>query len=237
MLEKILARNTELIINVSNYEYESACAFKLPAEKMVTICNGVRAAVERSNLMLPLDQDCINLLFVGRFDRQKGLDILLRFFARQQFEHIKLYLLGERVLDDQGLCIPPGVVNLGWVDNREIDSYYRLFDAVIMPSRWEGFGLAAIEAMRNRKAVIASSRGALPEIVSHGVNGYLFDLDDEDQLLTLLGQLSKTMLMDMGRKGYQIYKEKFSSLAMNEQVWEQYSRLAVIIKAYANSPK
>ncbi|MDD3365074.1 MAG: glycosyltransferase [Syntrophomonas sp.] len=225
IIERILARKTDLIINVSRYEYESACAFKLPSEKMRIIYNGVREAEFGAEPILSLDNDCINLLFVGRFDRQKGLDILLRFFTKQQCDHIKLYLLGETVLGKLSTSIPEGVVNLGWVNAQDVDAYYRLCDAVIIPSRWEGFGLVAIEAMRNKKAVIASKRGALPEIVCHGVNGYLFDLEEEQQLLDLLGQLNKAVLTDMGHKGYEIFKEKFTSIRFNEQILEQYHHL------------
>ncbi len=225
LIERILAWKTDLIINVSHYEYESACAFKLPSEKMRIIYNGVREEAAESEPILSLDNDCINLLFVGRFDRQKGLDIILRIFAKKQCKNIKLYLLGETVIGNLSPSIPEGVVNLGWVNAQDIDAYYRLFDAVIIPSRWEGFGLVAIEAMRNRKAVIASKRGALPEIVCHGVNGYLFDLEEEQQLLDLLGQLNKAVLTDMGHKGYEIFKEKFTSIRMNEQILEHYHHL------------
>ena len=46
--------------------------------------------------------------------------------------------------------------------------YYAAADGLVVPSRWEGFGLVAIEAMRAGTAVIASDRGALPELVEHG---------------------------------------------------------------------
>lgn len=227
IVERILALKTDLIINISDFEYEQACAHKLPPEKMVIIYNGVREAQSALEPILPLDKACINLLFVGRFDRQKGLDIILSVFANQPYKHIKLYLLGEIVLGNLRPGIPPGVVNLGWVDARDIDDYYCLFDAVIIPSRWEGFGLVAIEAMRNKKAVIASQRCSLPEIIEHGVNGYLFELTDEAELLALLGSLDKTVLIEMGQKGYEIFIEKYTASRMNEQIWQQYCSLMV----------
>lgn len=57
------------------------------------------------------------------------------------------------------MVIPDNVESIGWINHDEIDSYYSLFDAVIIPSRWEGFGLVAIEAMKNAKAIIVSNRG------------------------------------------------------------------------------
>ncbi|MEN6349292.1 MAG: glycosyltransferase [Syntrophomonas sp.] len=232
-IEKILSLNTSLIINISRYEHDSAAQNKLPMKKMIMVYNGVRERTEVAEPALSLDNDCINLLFAGRFDRPKGLDILLRVFAGYQLKKIKLFLLGESVLGDLELNIPSDVVNLGWVYEDEIDSYYSLFDAVIMPSRWEGFGLTAIEAMRNGKAVIASNRGSLPEIVINGVNGYLFDLGDEQGLVELLRGLDKKTLQEMGRQGYRIYKEHFTGQRMNEAILQAYRKL--IWQSYSNS--
>ena len=220
--EKILARKTDQIINVSRYEHHSACTYNLPVDKMTVIYNGVRERKQECVPALSLDNESINLLFVGRFDHQKGLDILLQVFSKHRFEKIRLYLLGESVLGNMNINIPPGVVNLGWVDNDKIDSYYSLFDAIIIPSRWEGFGLVAIEAMRNSKAVIASRRCSLPELVTHGVNGYLFDLENEPVLVDLLKQLDKTALQKMGQRAYGIYKEHFSSQSMNAAIVKKY---------------
>ncbi len=221
-IEKTLSWKTDLIINISRFEHDSACANKLPIEKMILVHSGVRPSQEAAEPALSLDKDYINLLFVGRFDRPKGLDILLRFFVKYELDNIKLYLLGESVLDNCEINIPPGVVNLGWVDQEEMDSYYLSFDVVIMPSRWEGFGLVAIEAMRNGKPVIASNRGSLPEIVSHGINGLIFDLEDEPGLAALLQGMDKKVLQKMGQNAYKTYKERFSSQRMNEAIIKVY---------------
>ena len=223
-VEKTLARETDLIINVSRYEHDSACAYNLPAGKMTVICSGVRERKECAPA-LSLDNEFINLLFAGRFDKQKGLDILLQVFSKYRFEKIKLYLIGESVLGNMDINIPAEVVNLGWIDSDKIDSYYSSFDAVLIPSRWEGFGLVAVEAMRNHKPVIASRRCSLPELVTHGVNGYLFDPEDEPVLVDLLKQLDKTILRQMGQRAYEIYKERFSSQYMNSAIVNKYQQL------------
>jgi glycosyltransferase involved in cell wall biosynthesis len=225
LIEKTLTWKTDLIINISRYENDSAYANKLPIHKMILIYSGVREKEEVDEPALSLDKNLVNLLFVGRFDKQKGLDVLLRVFNERRFNNIKLYLAGGSVLDSSNLNIPLEVVDLGWVDEEKIDSYYQSFDAVIMPSRWEGFGLVAIEAMRNAKPVIASNRCSLPEIVSHGINGYLFDLEDEQELVAILLGLDKKVLKEMGQQGYEIYKKRFTSSRMNAEVIQQYQRI------------
>ena len=83
-----------------------------------------------------------------------------------------------------------------------------------MPSRWEAFGLVAIEAMRSGVPVIASNRGALPEVVEDGVGGYL-DLDDRDALGRLLSNLDRSELRRLGVSARQRWQEEFLSERIN----------------------
>ena len=99
-----------------------------------------------------------------------------------------------------------------------------MFDAVIIPSRWEGFGLVAIEAMRNKKAVIASNRGALPELIQNEFNGYIFDLNNCEELVFILNNLDKDKMKLLGENGYLMYKEKFTSEILNEKLIIEYKK-------------
>ena len=72
----------------------------------------------------------------------------------------------------------PGVVHLGWVDDARLASLMSAAVAVAFPSRYEGFGLPVLEAMRSETPVIAADAAALPEVVGDG--GTLVDPDDVD---------------------------------------------------------
>lgn len=226
-IEIILAYKTDVIINISQYEQKASFEFGLPKNKSIMIYNGVDCKSKNSQLTKKthLNNDNINLLFVGRFDKQKGIDLLLSYFSIQEFENIKLYIVGDSVLNKESCVLPPKVHYLGWVDNSVIDKYYQACDAVIMPSRWEGFGLVAVEAMRNKKAVIASNRGALPEIVQDKYNGYIFDIDNVDHLNNILRKVNKNELKIMGENGYKLFKEKFTAQKFNERILEVYNSL------------
>jgi glycosyltransferase involved in cell wall biosynthesis len=80
----------------------------------------------------------------------------------------------------------------------------------------------AIEALRNKKPVIASNRGALPEIIQDGVNGYVFDFDNKEELADIVRALDKSKLEEMGRAGENIFYEKFHSDKMNKQIERLY---------------
>lgn len=173
-----------------------------------------------------IDKNKINLLFVGRFDEQKGIDILLNVFKdhEAQLQHINLILIGGFVLDrdKEEITIPKQVTYLGWKKTNVIDFYFAQVDGVIIPSRWEGFGLVAIEAMKNRKAVIASNRGALPEIIDDKQTGIIFDISNAKELLSCLMNLDKKKLRNMGIKGREKYINNYTANQMNKKILECY---------------
>jgi glycosyltransferase involved in cell wall biosynthesis len=221
-VEKVLALRTDYIINISRHEYEMAMHYGLPAEKSGVVYNGVSDTIASSKPPFETQPDKINLLYVGRFDRQKGFDLLLDVFNEHKFANVHLYLVGDTVLEEVEYVFPDNAVKIGWVDNSEIDRYMRACDAVIIPSRWEGFGIVAIEALRNKKPVIASNRGALPEIIRHGLNGYIFDFENKQELADIVHRLDKPTLEAMGQTGLNIFQDKFHSVQMNKQIERLY---------------
>lgn len=230
LVERMLSFKTDSIVNISLYEYRNSLEYKLPKGKSTVIYNGISNNSNNKSEKLDLQKECINLLFVGRFDTQKGLDILIDIFKKNNLPKLNLYIIGEPVVSQNEFQFPKNVINLGWIDNKLLDSYYSAMDAVVMPSRWEGFGLVAIEAMKNRKPVIASNRGALPELISPGINGYTFNLDKPNELVEILLKLDKTVLAEMGNRGRSVYEEKFTSNIMNGKIIEEYKMLVDNIK-------
>ncbi|QAY67213.1 glycosyltransferase [Paenibacillus protaetiae] len=224
--EKLLARRTDYIIHISDYEFQMATRYGLPSGKSVVVYNGVSDSPAAGAEPFEVPEGRINLLFIGRFDRQKGFELLLDVFRTNRFPNVHLYLVGDTVLKESAepVQLPDQVTKIGWVNNAEIGRYVQACDAVVVPSRWEGFGIVAIEALRGGKPVIASRRGALPEIIQHGVNGYLFDFDQPEQLARLIRSLDKKELARMGEAGEQIFYRKFHSVKMNQQIERIYDR-------------
>lgn len=224
-VEKILSIPTDKIINISNYEQNQAIKYGLNKNKMVMIYNGVEDKVNKSNLKLNWDRNKINLLFVGRLDRQKGLDLFLDVYNKIKLENIHLYVIGASILDNNLPQSTKYVTYLGWVDNKDIDAYYQACDAVIMPSRWEGFGLVAIEAMKNSKAVIVSNRGALPELIEDDFTGYIFNIENKNSLKNSLLKLDKEKMNILGINGRDIYLQKFIDKIFVNKMYKLYKFL------------
>ena len=115
---------------------------------------------------------------VGTIEPRKGLDTLAAALAvaRASEPDLELAIVGPPGwLEVPGLD-GPGVHRLGTVDERTLDALYRHAIACAVPSRYEGFGLPALEAMARGCPVIASNATSLPEVV--GTAGTLVPVGD-----------------------------------------------------------
>ena len=192
---------------------------------MIVIYNGVKDKNYNIEYNLDENNNKIKLLFVGRLDKTKGIDILLNIYNKYKFKNLHLYIIGESVLDNIEIKSNDNTTYLGWIDNKDIDKYYKMCDVVIMPSRWDGFGLVAVEAMRNSKPVIVSNRGALPELIKNGINGYIFDLDNENSLRNILLNLDRSFLKKMGMEGRNIYLENYIDRIFVKNIYNLYKNI------------
>ncbi len=122
------------------------------------------------------------LLFVGRLDPIKGIDLLLESVALLRTPARLLVVGGDPSGDPEverlraratGLGIAERVRFPGAVPQRDLPTYYHAADAVIVSSRYESFGLVAVEALACGAPVVASAAGGLPSIVRDGENGLL----------------------------------------------------------------
>jgi glycosyltransferase involved in cell wall biosynthesis len=225
-IERLLAPLSDAIVNISHWEHELARENGLDPQRMVTIRNGVAPLPTEDRSSLSFEEDRIHLIFVGRHDRQKGLDILLDVFAEADSADIHLHVVGAPVVDST--AVRPrspslsNVTHYGWLGRSEVSDLIARADALVMPSRWEGFGLTALEAMRAGKPVLASRRGALTEIVEHGRSGFHFDPENRTELLGLLKRLDKNELRRMGAAAHSRFLGGFTSERLNSELVALY---------------
>lgn len=116
--------------------------------------------------------------FVGRLVPQKNLATLV--VAAGRVTNLQVVIIGQG--PERGslelLARASGADVLFWGARREAAKYMQLFDALILPSRWEGLGLVLVEAMLQKVPVAGSRRGAIPEILGEGAFGVVFEPDE-----------------------------------------------------------
>ena len=141
----------------------------------------------------------INLLFLSRLEKRKGLKYLLGAFSRLKWEWPNLRLLvaggGEpdadslRILSERNL---QDVVFLGRVSDEDKFRYYKTADIYCAPATGrESFGIVLLEAMAAGTPIVASGIDGYSSVITHGREGLLVPPKDEDALADALATLLK----------------------------------------------
>ena len=215
---------TDRTLCISQFEYDCAVDRGLPQDNMMVLHNGVTERVfPGCAAPVPMPRDRINLLFIGRMDRQKGFDIAEKAMAMLTDQPVHLHVIGATVVDGrQESQRLPNITHYGWQQREAIWSFVEACDAVLVPSRWEGFGLAAIEALRQGKPVLASNVDALPEVVRDGETGMLFPAEDPRALARFIRALDRQKLAEMGQAGRADFLARFTGERMNRAILDCY---------------
>jgi glycosyltransferase involved in cell wall biosynthesis len=135
-----------------------------------------------------LAQDRPVLLYVGRVDREKGLDYLVEAAALLPDSAFQIAIAGKGMYRDSlmetvhELGIEDRVTFPGYIDSDDLPLLLNSVDAFVMPSYAELQSIATLEAMSCAKPILAANARALPELVQHGVNGYLFNPQNAESL-------------------------------------------------------
>lgn len=116
------------------------------------------------------------VLFIGSWSTRKGVDLLPP-IMKSLGDDFELRFTGTPN-PSQRASLPANSVALGRLTDQELRKAYASSDALLLPSRLEGFGQVAMEAMASGLPVVATDGSALPEVVEHGVTGLLCPQDD-----------------------------------------------------------
>jgi glycosyltransferase involved in cell wall biosynthesis len=198
----------------------------LPAAKVEVVHYGLDELPTAWGENPPLELSSPLLLAVCRLEPQKGLDTAVR--AMADLPEATLLVLGEgperaalEALADslgvRGRVVMPGRVG-------DVSSLYAQADLLVHPARWEGFGLAMLEAMLAAKPVVAARAGSAPELVEDGRTGLLVPVDDgaalADAVSSLLADPARSQAM--GRSGRERALGEFSVARMAERTSALY---------------
>lgn len=165
----------------------------------------------------------------GRLEHIKGMDLVLPAFARLrvQIPDARLLVVGDGVLRErmrrqaEELHVQDSVEWAGRQPQEQLAAFYDRMDLFWMPSRSEGFGLSALEAMARGCPVIVSDVGGLPELIRDGVCGLLVPVGDPEALdiqsLKVLSSPEKWQQMSRAARvrAAEFSMERFSRLMNN----------------------
>lgn len=208
-----------------------ARAHNINPEKITVIYNSV-SEKRFASVTSPQWKEPISFLLLGRLVRQKGVDIALRACAQLKDRFAwRATIVGEgeeqeklmRMVRDLGLqeqvtFRPP---------TTEVPQLFQEHDLVLMPSRWEGFGVVALEAMASARTLIASRVDGLAEFVQHKKNGFLIEPENADALAAQIQWCleHKKECIAIGKQARTYVADKFSPKTMAQAYEKVYLNL------------
>lgn len=217
-IEKFLSYFTDIIINISEDEYETAIKRNISEKKMVIIKNGIEIEKYKENKKeIFLDKYVIG--FVGRLSEQKNplflVEIAKELLDKKE-QNFTFYVVGDGELRGE-LEKKIKENNLesyfflrGWSEKVEED--IRNFDIALMISKWEGFGLVVCEYMAAKKPVIGVSVGGVKDIIENEKNGILIKEYDSQKFAENIIRIKNTIDLkeQLINKAFIDVKNKFS---------------------------
>jgi glycosyltransferase involved in cell wall biosynthesis len=171
-----------------------ASEFNVPSNRVSVVCPGTDTCAKH----VRTPHAHLQLLAVGSIVPRKGYDLLVAALARLIDLPWQLVIAGdctrsaEAVRQLEGeiarLKLDERVVLRGALSTDEVASLYEASDLFVLPSRFEGYGMAYAEAIAHGLPVIGTTAGAIPEVVPEGA-GILVPVDDVDALASALRRM------------------------------------------------
>ncbi|MBE9003757.1 glycosyltransferase family 1 protein [Fortiea sp. LEGE XX443] len=167
------------------------------------------------------------LLYVGRLSAEKEIERIKPILAA--IPQARLALVGDgphrQALEKHFAGTNTNFV--GYLIGRELGSAFASADAFIFPSRTETLGLVLLEAMAAGCPVVAARSGGIPDIVTDGVNGYLFNpkADIQDAISATIRLLENQQERDTIRQNARKEAEKWGWAAATRQLQDYYQKI------------
>lgn len=149
------------------------------------------------------------ILFVGRLDKIKGIDLLIRSFCRliEKGKKYRLVIIGDGDYSSLLKCCNTfwgKITFVGHVEKKCLYDFYQMADVGVMPSLHEQCSFVAIEMMMFGLPLIVSKTSGLKEMVLEGVTGYTFNMEmdnmsSEDYLADLIEKILNSSLVEKKR--------------------------------------
>lgn len=191
-----------------SYDYFLPCSQSLadwlngmgvPRDKIIPVRNGPGFEIDNQQCKRSLrsklgksSSEALNILYLGRFDYQKGIDRVFR-IADELLDkelRINLRIVGNKVIESNYNIAIPEHLKI-YCENpltctRDIGNAFEWADILLLPSRYEGLPLVICEAMRFGVTTISTDTGSISEVIKNDINGLLAPDDRSEIAITEL---------------------------------------------------
>lgn len=226
---KKLSFKSDKIIAVSKaVERNLIEKFGVEKEQVIQIYNPIdweeyrNTASTADKTLIGLPKDSKLFLFVGRYSKLKGVDILIKVFLNiyQTYNNVYLILITD-VPGKEKKRILSKSKNIVFIKpQKDISYFYRISDAVVLPSKKESFPFVMLEAGIYRKLFIGSDVGGITEFIRDNQNGLKFTANDPTHLEKIIREVISNdfNFSDLIENNYKKIKQLFDIQAYVEQL-------------------
>lgn len=172
---------------------------------------------------------------VASIEKRKGHDILLKAIYHLSEElKSKIHVVFVGSSKDgktnewlQDLIKQYGEERVSCFPYQDPEAFYKIFDIFVLPSRLEGFPLVLIEAMLSGCCVLRSNTEGAYEQINSGVNGFIFENENVEQLTELLNTLIRdtSLMYKIAKAGKEKALKEFTSEVMAKKTLEVYKKV------------
>ena len=238
-IERWCARWSSHVVPCSNFlGQDEKSDFQISWEKITAVPMCVAPSIVEKKYTNALTTDEIRIAFVGRLEFRKGVDLLIQ--AGQclfsQYPHIEYYLIGRQDVDlsiymkgeSSGLAFRQKLHVMGQIPRDQVRQCLIQCDFAVFPSRYEPFGIVALEAMACGIPVIVSDAGGWREAVENEISGLVVKANDVESLRQAIEKMilfGHEKRCEMGMRGREIVENKYSTAVIAEQMLNVYDNL------------
>ncbi|MDD5213799.1 MAG: glycosyltransferase family 4 protein [Candidatus Gracilibacteria bacterium] len=207
-------------------------------KNIVVIGNGVNIE-EFENLKEEKKEDIYKILFVGRLEWTKGIDLLIESIKKidkniLEEKKVEFHLVGYGYQEDeykklvQKCHLEKYIIFKGKIVGDDLIREYKTSDLFILPSRTEGFGMTIIEAMASKLAVISTKCGGPEDIIENGKNGFLIEKENIEDLKNILidfitGKISNLDIIKENR--YNTVVNNYTWDIIGDKIYNEYKKI------------
>ncbi|NEP87664.1 MAG: glycosyltransferase family 1 protein [Okeania sp. SIO2C2] len=219
-----LCTSTAMVEELSNHGIERVNLWQRGVD--TELFQPHHASQEMRHRLSQGNPDSAILLYVGRLGAEKEIDRIKPIL--EAIPNACLALVGDgpnrESLEQHFADTPTHFV--GYLRGQELASAYASADAFIFPSRTETLGLVLLEAMAAGTPVVAANSGGIPDIVTNGINGYLFDpVDEKGAIKATQSLLAHSQERETLRQNARAEAESWGWSAATQQLRNYYQKV------------
>ena len=237
MIRFVIGQSKKIIVP---NEYEKKIFSELTDENKIEIVeNGINLEKMKSNIDFKKKYaiNCDYFLFLGRFHKVKGIDMLLKAMHLIKNHHlmsdVKLVIMGVDFGFEEEMMKMIKEMNLGRVvkviknpPRKDVIAAYKESEFLVLPSRWELSPLTPLEGFAFKKPTISTKAHGIPYTLDDGKNSILVESENfnelSDKIIELLND--KTKCRELGMNGYEHVRKECNSQEMFQHMLRIYEK-------------